>query len=106
LTNPSAIPAGTTVSSATATTVTNSQNVTGGGVKSGDQITFGSIPSGAYITSVTGTTAVMNTGALNGVPAGDEIHVWPPVYPVVPLSSDYRNSDRSALNANSNLVSA
>jgi hypothetical protein len=36
---------------------------------------------------------------------GDEIHVWPPVYQIVPLSSDDRNSDTAnALNANSNLV--
>jgi hypothetical protein len=106
LTNPSAIQPGTTVSGSpppTATTVTLSKPVAST-VQSGDQITFGSIPPGAYITSVTGTTAVMNTGAANGVPAGDEIHVWPPVYPLVPLSSDYRTSDSSALNANSNLV--
>ena len=36
---------------------------------------------------------------------GDELHVWPPVYQIVPLSSDDRNSDTAnALNANSNLV--
>jgi hypothetical protein len=103
LTNPGAIPAGTTVSSANATTVTMSSNVAST-VQSGDMITFGSIAPGTYITSVTGTTAVMSAGAANGVPIGDEIHVWPPVYPLVPLSSDYRTSDTSALNANSNLV--
>ena len=104
LTNPGAIQANTVVSSATATSVTISKNVTGGGVQSGDRITFGSIPAGAYITSVTGTTAVMNVGASYGVPLGDEIHVWPPVYQLIPLSSDYRTSDTSGLNASSNLV--
>jgi Flp pilus assembly protein TadG len=107
LTNPGAIPTNTIVSSATATTVTMSKNVTGGGVQSGDQITFGSITPGTYIIlqGVTATTAVMSAGAANAVPLGDEIHVSPPVYPLVPLSSDYRTSDTSPLNAmNSNLV--
>ena len=104
LTNPGAIQANTVVSSATATSVTISKNVTGGGVQSSDRITFGSIPAGAYITSVTGLTAVMSAGAANGVPLGDEIHVWPPVYQLIPLSSDYRTSDTSGLNTNSNLV--
>ena len=48
LTNPSAIPSGTTVSSATATTVTMSNAATGSGVANGDSITFifASIPAG------------------------------------------------------------
>ncbi len=63
------------------------------------------IPAGTTITSVTATTAVMSHTPTTAIASGDEIHVWPPVYQIVPLSSDYRTSDTAnALFANSNLV--
>ena len=63
------------------------------------------IPAGTYITSVTATTAVMSHTPTTTIANGDEIHVWPPVYQIVPLASDFRTSDTAnALNANSNLV--
>jgi Flp pilus assembly protein TadG len=70
-----------------------------------DATHLGFIPAGTTITSVTATTAVMSHTPTTTIASGDEIHVWPPVYQIVPLSSDYRNSDTAnALNANSNLV--
>jgi hypothetical protein len=63
------------------------------------------IPAGTTITSVTATTAVISHTPTSTIASGDEIHVWPPVYQIVPLSSDFRNSDTAnTLNANSNLV--
>ncbi len=115
-TTPSAIPAGTTVSSISVAgkTVTMSK---AGTVKSGDLITFGtSIPAGTgswpwwgtgtSISSVTlPTTAVMSANPTGpGVLQGDTIIVAP-LYQIVPFSSDYRTSDTAAtLYASSNIV--
>jgi hypothetical protein len=64
------------------------------------------IPALTTITSVTGTTAVMSANATGtGVASGDTILVKP-LYDIIPLSSDYRTSDTSALNTASNLVKA
>ena len=65
------------------------------------------IKSGAYVSSTTTTTAVMSATPTSGdtIANGDIIDVWPPVYVVVPLSSDYKTSDTaSTLNSSSDLV--
>jgi hypothetical protein len=54
-------------------------------------ITFGGVPPGAYITSVTGTTAVMSAGATNGLPRGDTVIVKP-LYEIVPFRPKTRLS--------------
>ncbi len=62
---------------------------------------------GTTITSTTSTTAVMSTTPTTNdtIKSGDAIGVWPPLYQVVPLSSDYRTSDAAAtLNASSSLI--
>ena len=66
------------------------------------------IQAGTYIMSTTGTTAVMSTTPTSGetIGSGDSIDVWPPIYQIIPLSSDYRTSDTvTTLNASSDLVS-
>lgn len=121
-TNPSAIPSGTTVSSisTTANTVTMSASATGGGVASGDLITFGtSIPAGTgswpwwgtgtSISSVTlPTTAVMSASPNSsptgpGILKGDNIIVGA-LYQIVGFANDYRSSDTASLNTSSNIV--
>jgi hypothetical protein len=65
------------------------------------------IKSGTYVSSTTGTTAVMSATPTSGdtIANGDVIDVWPPMYVVVPLSSDYKTSDTaSTLNSSSDLV--
>jgi hypothetical protein len=64
------------------------------------------IPAGTYITSVTGTTAVMSASATGAGVASHDTIVVKPLYEIVPLSSDYRTSDTSVLNTASNLVKA
>jgi hypothetical protein len=65
------------------------------------------IQTGTTITSTTATTAVMSTTptSKDTIANGDSIGVWPPIYQVVPLSSDYRTSDTATtLNASSSLI--
>ncbi len=65
------------------------------------------IQSGTWLSSVGGTTAVMSKTPTAGdtIKSNDAISVWPPVYQIVPLSSDYRTSDTATtLNLNSDLV--
>ena len=65
------------------------------------------IKSGTYVSSTTTTTAVMSATPTSGdtIANGDVIDVWPPVYVVVPLSSDFKTSDAaSSLNSSSDLV--
>ncbi len=124
-TTPGAIPAGTTVTSTTATTVTLSNSVTS--VGSGDSIVFNfstiiSAGSGGnawpwwqntgydYISSVAtspapGSLTLHAAPAAPGVYGGDTI-VAAPLYQIVPLSSDYRTSDTAALNPVSDIVKA
>ena len=124
-TNPSAIPSGTTVksvspSSTSNSTVTMSNNATGGGVGSGDLITFGtSIPAGTggygwpwwqntgstTISSVTlPTTAVMSANPTSAdILKGDTI-IAAPLYQIVGFANDYRTSDTASLNTSSNIV--
>jgi Flp pilus assembly protein TadG len=66
------------------------------------------IQAGTYIVSTTGTTAVMSKTPTSGktIGSGDSIYVWPPIYQIIPLSSDYRTSDTvTTLTASSDLVS-
>ena len=54
---------------------------------------------------MTATTAVISYTPTSTIVSGDKIHVWSPVYQIVPLSSDFRTSDTaSALNTNANIV--
>jgi hypothetical protein len=65
------------------------------------------IKSGTTISSTTTTTAVMSVTPTSGdtIASADVIDVWPPMYVVVPLSSDYKTSDAaSTLNTSSDLV--
>jgi hypothetical protein len=125
LTNPAAIPSGTTVKSTTATTVTMSAAVASGGVGNGDTIAFifGDIPAGTggnpwpwwknagstYISSMPTpptTSATMSAAPTgNGIASGDTIIVAP-VYQLVSFANDYRTSDTSGLNASSAIVKA
>jgi hypothetical protein len=68
-----------------------------------DESSASSISTGTYIVS-SSTTATMSTP--NSVATGDSIGVWPPLYQIVPLSSDYRTTDTpgGALNASSDLI--
>ncbi len=65
------------------------------------------IQAATYIKSTTTKTAVMSKTptANDTIRNGDSIAVWPPIYQIIPLSSDYRTSDTAAtLNAGSDLV--
>jgi hypothetical protein len=65
------------------------------------------IQAGTWLSSLGGTTAVMSKSPTTGdtITSNDAIAVWPPVYQLVPLSSDYRTSDTAtSLNLNSDLV--
>jgi hypothetical protein len=128
-TNPSTIPAGTTVMSISAanSTVTMSANVAGSGVASGDLITFGtSISPGAggnpwpwwqntsptTISSVTLPTTATMSASPNGSPNGADILqgdtiIVAPLYQITAFLADYRTSDTAAaLNPNSDLSKA
>lgn len=60
---------------------------------------------GTDITSTTGKTAIMSKSPTATIAKGDSIGVWPPVYQIIPLSSDYRSSDTATtLNPGSDLV--
>jgi Flp pilus assembly protein TadG len=65
------------------------------------------IRSGTDIKSTTSKSAIMSTTptATDTIAKGDSIGVWPPIYQIIPLSSDYRTSDTATtLNPNSDLV--
>lgn len=64
-----------------------------------------SIPVGTYVTTLGSSTVTMSRAPTATVASGDTIAVWPPVYQIMPLSSDYRTSDTAtSLNSGSDLV--
>ena len=70
------------------------------------------IAAGTYLTSANNKNAVLSQkptatiGNGKGKLTSDTIAVWPPVYQIIPLSSDYRTSDTAtSLNTSSPLVS-
>ena len=69
------------------------------------------IKANTYIRSSTTTTAIMSATPASTISSwswlglNDTIAVWPPIYQIIPLSSDYRTSDAAGpLNLNSDLV--
>jgi hypothetical protein len=71
LTTPSAIPASTTVTGTTGTTVTMSNNATGAGVGNGDNIVFSSVP---VFSTTNGTSSVTVTLIGHGLSVGNSIN--------------------------------
>jgi len=70
-----------------------------------DVTTPASIPVGTYVTTLSSSTATMSKTPTATVASGDTIAVWPPVYQIMPLSSDYRTSDTAtSLNSGSDLI--
>lgn len=111
LTTPSAIPAGTLVQSTTGTTVVMSNNASGAGVGSGDNIVFCSVP----VFTTTSGSAVVNVFLVNhGLSVGDDI-----VFPIsttgnnVTIFNDYKataivdsNNFQIAVNTQANASSS
>ena len=97
----------TTTLTFAATPAFNTGNNTGNVALVTDMTNPSYIQVNTYIKSKTTTTALMSTTPTAGdtIGSGDSIAVWPPVYQIIPLSSDYKTSDAATtLNAASDLV--
>lgn len=71
ITTPGAIPASTTVTATTLTTVVMSKNATGPGVGSGDNIVFSSVP---VFNTVTGSSEITTNFISHGLNPGDTVN--------------------------------